>query len=99
MRLNLKMEKIIMAVSLSNADKDILGRALKEFEGSMTRCEAERDLQKGICDRVKDTTGIMPKQTRLLAKLYFKQNKVETEAEFDEVLGLYEQVYGGESND
>jgi len=82
-------------MSLSNADKDILNRALQEFNGSLTRAEAERDLQKGICDRVAGTTSIEPKQLRMLAKLYYKQNKEETESEFDDVMGLYEQVFGG----
>ena len=79
-------------MSLNNADKDILNRAIQEFNGSLTRAAAERDLQKGICDRVKDCTGIEPKQTRALAKLFYNQDKEEKEAEFDDIIGLYELV-------
>jgi len=75
---------------MNNADKDILSRAIKEFDASLTRQAAERDLQKEICQKVKDTTGIEPKVTRKLAKLYFAQNREETESEFDEVIGLYD---------
>jgi len=75
---------------MNNADKDILSRAVKELDASMTRQAAERDLQKEICNRVKDTTAIEPKVTRKLARLYFAQNREETESEFDEIIGLYD---------
>jgi len=77
-----------------NADKDILSRAIKEFDASLTRQAAERDLQKDICSRVKDTTGIEPKITRMLAKLYHNQNRQEKENEFDEIISLYDSVVG-----
>lgn len=78
-------------MALNPADKDILTRAIKEFDASLTRVAAEKDLQKGICDRVKDTTGILPKTTRALAKMFYAQNKAEKEAEFGEVMTLYEE--------
>ncbi|MDX8383182.1 MAG: hypothetical protein R8M45_03805 [Ghiorsea sp.] len=80
--------------SLSNADKDILGRAVKELNGSMTRVAAERDLQKEILAKVKDTTLIDPKQVKSIAKMYYDQSKAEKETEFDDVICLYESVLG-----
>lgn len=81
-------------MALTDADKDILKRAIQEFEGSLTRAAAERDLQKEIAERVKETTGIAPKTTRMIAKLHFNQDKEEKETEFDEIVSLYESVLG-----
>ncbi|RMG25954.1 MAG: hypothetical protein D6732_21765 [Methanobacteriota archaeon] len=88
-----------MMTNLSDANKSILKRALDEFDASLTRIEAERDHQKAICQRVKDTTGIEPKVFRKAAKIYHKQNRPEVETEFDEVIAVYEAVVGGGSDE
>jgi len=77
-------------MALSNADKDIISRAIKEFDASLTRQAAERELQKGICEKLKDTCELDPKVTRKLAKLYYAQNRQEVETEFDDVIGIYD---------
>jgi len=80
-------------MALCNADKDIIGRALQEFNASLTRVAAEKDLQKGICDRVKDATGMKPARLRKLAKIYFEQNKEEVEAEINDLLDDYDAIF------
>jgi len=79
-------------MTLNEKEKTILRKALEEFNGSLTRQDAERELQKDICQRIKTEIGLKPSQTRKLAKMYFKQNKSEIEAEMDEILTAYEEV-------
>jgi len=81
------------------ADKDIFNRALREISDSLTRQAAEKDLQKEILEKVKDTVGIEPKMTRRVAKLFYDQNKDEKEAENDEVFTLYETVVNGSEDE
>ena len=76
------------------ADKDIFARAIKEMSDSLTREAAEKDLRKGIMEKVKDTTGITPAMTRTIAKLHFTQTKDELEQKNDDILTLYETTFG-----
>jgi len=63
---------------------------MRDISDSLTRAAAERDLQKEIYSKLKDTIGIEPKLARKVAKLYYNQNKDEVENETDEVFTLYE---------
>ena len=75
-------------------DKERLQSGIKELSNSMTRVDAERDLQKDIADAVNDDTGIDKKYIKKLASIYHKQtfNAVLTEQE--EIQSLYEDLFG-----
>lgn len=75
------------------AYRDIIARAIQEMNASKTRIQGERDLHKGIRDRVKDTTGLNPKVFNQLAALYYQQNKDKKEEEFTEVMDAYDALF------
>jgi len=76
----------------TTADKSIMKRALDELNGSMTRVAAERDLQKEIKNKIKETIGVEPKVTTKLAKIFYDQNLQEVEDNANEVFSLYDTV-------
>lgn len=76
----------------SEADKKKIKDAVVEFSNSILRQESERDLQKDICNRIKDEIGLEPKYLKQLAKVYHKQNFSEVRSENDEFETLYEEV-------
>ena len=68
--------------------------ALNEFSASLTRMEAERDLQKHILEKMEDEFEIPKKPGRKLAKIYHKQNFSEVKEEQEELETLYETIVG-----
>lgn len=57
-----------------------------------TKIQLYQDSIKDIRDRAKEELGLSPKQFNALLKLSFNQNKEDVQAEFDELLNLYEQI-------
>jgi len=79
-------------MNLTSNDKLKLEGALKDMSASMTRVEAERDLQKNVIGDICEELNLNKKVFRKLAKVYHKQNfddEVNTHHEFEK---LYETV-------
>jgi len=76
----------------SDADKAKIRDAVREMADSLLRQDSERELQKEICNSIKDEVGLEPKYLKQLAKVYHKQNFVEVQTEHDEFETLYEEV-------
>jgi viroplasmin and RNaseH domain-containing protein len=76
--------------------KQALLNALKEMSNSMTRVDAEKDLQKEIIEEVSDKTEVPKKYISKLARIYHKQNISEVKTENDDLETLYEVVTAGE---
>jgi len=79
-------------MNLTPNDKLKLESALKDMSTSMTRVEAERDLQKNVIGDICEELNLNKKVFRKLAKVYHKQNfddEVNTHHEFEK---LYETV-------
>jgi hypothetical protein len=79
-------------MNLTVDDKKKLMNALKDMSASMTRVEAERDLQKNVKKDICDELDLNKKVFAKLAKTYHKQNfseEVQTHEEFET---LYEDV-------
>ena len=74
-------------------EKKKLKGAIEELSNSMTRVDAEKDLQKDIIQTAFDDTGVDKKYIRKLATIYHKQNLVEVQSENDEVQNLYEDLF------
>lgn len=74
-------------------EKKKLKGAIEELSNSMTRVDAEKDLQKDIIQTAFDNTGVDKKYIRKLATIYHKQNLVEVQSENDEVQNLYEDLF------
>lgn len=73
--------------------KKVLG-ALQEFSASLTRQEAERDLQKEILARLQDEFELPKKPMRKVARVYHKQNLNEFRSEIADVEDIYESIVG-----
>lgn len=65
---------------------------LKDFSTSLTRVEAERDLQKNLKSDVCEEFDISKKVFTKLAKVYHKQNFADEVASHQEFENLYEEV-------
>lgn len=69
-----------------------LEAALKDMSTSMTRVEAERDLQKNIIGDICEELNLNKKVFRKLAKTYHKQNFADEVASHQEFEQLYATV-------
>lgn len=78
--------------TLSPEDKKKLVNALKEMSASMTRVEAERDLQKNLKKDICSELDLSKKVFSKLAKTYHKGNFPEEREVHTEFETLYETV-------
>ena len=69
-------------------DRKKLAGIIKELSDSMTRVDAERELQKDIIQVTFEHEGFDKKKLRKLATIYHKQNVVEARTQPDEVYEL-----------
>ena len=79
-------------MKLTPADKKKLEGALKDMSASMSRVEAERDLQKNVRKDICDELDLNKKVFSKLAKVYHKQNYADEVATHDEFEELYEDI-------
>jgi hypothetical protein len=79
-------------MNITPQDKKKLEDALKEMSTSMTRVEAERDLQKNLIGDICEELDLNKKVFRKLAKVYHKQNFADEVATHQEFESLYETV-------
>lgn len=78
---------------MNAVDKERLEKGIKEMSNSMTRVDAERDLQKSIIEEVSDDTGINKKYIKKLATIYHKQVFSKVQSETSEIESLYEELF------
>jgi|TARA_B110000908_G_C10264157_1_gene462035 hypothetical protein len=90
----IKFKEMIEMMLSNPKDKERLKAGVKELSDSMTRVEAERDLQKDIVEAVFDEIGVDKKIIKKFASMYHKQNFTQVQSEFEEVTGLYEDIFG-----
>jgi hypothetical protein len=79
-------------MNLTPNDKLKLVAALKDFSTSLTRVEAERDLQKTLRNDICEELQLNKKVFTKLAKTYHKQNFADEVATHEEFEQLYETV-------
>lgn len=79
-------------MNLTPVDKKKLVDALKEMSSSMTRVEAERDLQKNLRKDICDELDLNKKVFSKLARTYHKQNFSEEQEVHEKFENLYESV-------
>lgn len=82
-----------MIYTLSPEDKKRVASAIKELSDSMTRVDAEKDLQKDIIQVTFENHGIDKKYIRKLATIYHKANLDEVRGEYENVETLYEELF------
>lgn len=81
-------------IHLTPADKIDAQGAIKEASGSLLRQQAERDLQKEIAKNAKENWQIPPADFKKLVKIYHNQNLETITEEAEDLVGLYEMVFG-----
>lgn len=81
-----------MLSKLGPNDKVKLLGALKDMGASMTRVDAEKDLQKNIKNDICKELDLNKKVFSKLAKTYHKQNFADEVATHEEFEQLYEEV-------
>jgi len=79
-------------MNLTPQDKKKLESALKDMSTSLTRVEAERDLQKNLIKDICEELDLNKRVFRKLAKVYHKQNFADEVATHQEFESLYETV-------
>jgi hypothetical protein len=81
-----------MLPKLTPEEKLKLVGALKDMSTSMTRVDAERDLQKNIKNDICKELDLNKKVFSKLAKTYHRQNFADEVATHEEFETLYEEV-------
>lgn len=82
---------VVNLESLSSEERKELRQAILELNDSMTRTEAERDLQKEILSEVNGKIGVDKRLVRRLARVYFKSS-FNTEVNEN---STFEEFYNG----
>lgn len=77
----------------SPSDKEKMLNGIKELSNSMTRVDAEKDLQKDIIGNLSDELGIKKQYISKIAAVYHKQTFTQLQAEHEELENLYEELF------
>ena len=77
----------------SPADKKALHGIVVELSNSMTRVDAEKDLQKEILAKAQEDLGIKKSLVSKLANIYHKQTIDKVRTEQEELESLYEELF------
>jgi len=85
---------VILEMLTNPKDKEKLTNAIKEMSNSMTRIDAEKDLQKDIIEKAADDTGVDKKYIKKLSAIYHKQTFTQVQTEREELEDLYESLFG-----
>ena len=78
--------------TITNEDRKKVQNALKEMSDSMTRVQAEKDLQKDIAQRMLDEVGVPKKDFNKLARIYHASNLMEEAARNEEFMEFAEAI-------
>lgn len=78
--------------TITNEDRKKVQNALKEMSDSMTRVDAEKDLQKDIAQRMLDEIGVPKKDFNKLARIYHASNLMEEAARNEEFMQFAEAI-------
>jgi hypothetical protein len=79
---------------ISNAEeRKKVANAIKEISDSMTRIDAEKELIKDIVQVTSENHEIQKKHVSKLATIYHKHTLADFIYDFEEVGGLYEELF------
>ena len=78
--------------TITDEDRKKVQGALKEMSDSMTRVEAEKDLQKDIAQRMLDEVGVNKAAFNKLARIYHASNLMEEAAKNEEFMEFAEAI-------
>lgn len=81
-----------------SADATKLKELIRQASEHKTKIELENDAIKAIKDTAKAEMGIDGKQFGRLLKMYHKKSRNEDEAEIEEVVDIYDKVFGNDED-
>lgn len=87
-----------MALPSDDHGKKVIKDAMFEISASMTRMDAERDLQKEAIGNVCEEYELNKKTFRKLVRTYHKQNFTKEIAEHEEFENMYQELTGEVTN-
>ena len=83
---------------ITEEQRKLIQGALQEMSNSMTRVEAEKDLQKDIIERIKEECDVPKKDFARLAKIYHASSLVEEAAKEEEFMEFASAVMSPTDN-
>lgn len=78
--------------TITQEDRNKVQKALREMSDSMTRVQAEKDLQKDIAQAILDDVGVPKKDFNKLARIYHASNLMEEAARNEEFMEFAEAI-------
>jgi PP-loop superfamily ATP-utilizing enzyme len=87
------------SVTLSAPERVKLKACLVEITNVLARVDAEKEVQKEITARIKSEFDIKPSQANKLARVMYKHNYADLQAEQDDFEYLYETLVEGKKTE
>ncbi len=82
-----------MTITLTRPELEIVQKAAKEMSDSLTRQQAERDLQKDIVESMKEKFELKPAEFNRVVKVYHDQKLTEVIEKHENFVDFYESVF------
>lgn len=80
--------------TVNPAEAEILKKAIREINDSMTRVASEKQLIKDIVNAAVEKTNVPKKLINKAAKVYFQMSIDDEKSEADDFQRLYELLFG-----
>ena len=82
-----------MTITLTRPELEVVQKAAKEMSDSMTRQQAERDLQKDIVENMKEKFELKASDFNRVVKVYHDQKLNEVIEQHESFVDFYESVF------
>jgi len=82
-----------MTITLTRPELEVVQKAAKEMSDSMTRQQAERDLQKDIVESMKEKFELKAADFNRVVKVYHDQKLTEVIEKHENFVDFYESVF------
>lgn len=92
--MNIQAQEVLPS-TITDTDRKTIQNALREMSDSMTRVQAEKDLQKEIGQTIYEKVNVPKAHFNKLAKIYHASNLMEEAARNEEFMEFASAVLGG----
>lgn len=86
------------SVTLTKPELELVQAAAKEMSDSLTRQEAEKDLQKDIVANMKEKFELKPAEFNRIVKVYHEMKIDEVINKHEEFVDFYESVFNNDAS-
>ena len=81
-----------LPTTITDSDRKVIQKALREVSDSMTRVSAEKDLQKEIAEKINEDLGVSKRDFNKLGRIYHANSLMEEAARNEEFMEFAEAV-------